>query len=243
MRLFLQALPPVWRVLPLAACLCMPAPSWAADAPPSGVLQLEASASADVVPDRTVATLVAVAQGSDVAALNEQVAARMKAALARARAVQGVEVGVGNIGTQPRWSESAGKVRQDGWTVRAQLRLRAADASAMAGLLGELGTTLQVQSVTAELSPALRQRELERLGAQAIAAFRARAQAAAREFGYSSYTLGEVRLGSLQGGQPQPRPLLMRAANMAPGAAAPMPVQPGSEELSVGVSGSVQLQR
>ena len=237
---------PARRALSTALCLFAAAqtfaaaPAFAADAPPAGVLQLEARASVEVVPDRTVALLAAVAQGSDLAALNADVASRIDAALRRAGAVQGVQASTGGITTQPRWVDTGGTARQDGWTVRAELRLRTADAAALARLLGQLGATLQVESVSSDLSAQLRERELEHLSALAIAAFRARAQSAARDFGYSSYTLGSVHLGDLQGAEPQPRPLLM-AMRSGPGAPPPMAVQPGARELSVSVDGSVRL--
>lgn len=230
------------RALALALCLFAAAPVLADEPAPGGVLQLEARATVEVVPDRTVAVLAAVAQGSDVAALNAEVAARLEAAVRRAGQAQGVQVATGGITTQPRWVDNHGTARQDGWTVRALLRLRATDPEALARLLGQLGGSLQVESVSAELSPELRKRELDHLSAQAIAAFRARAQAAARDFGYGSYTLGTVRLGDLQGAEPQPRPLMM-AARSAPGEAPPMVVQPGPRELGVSVDGSVRLQR
>lgn len=230
------------RALPLALCLFGSAPALADDAPPVGTLQLEARATAEVVPDRTVALLAAVAQGNDIAALNADVASRIHAALQRASGVKGIQASTGGIVTQPRWVDSHGSTRQEGWTVRAQLRLLASDTEALARLMGELGTNLQVESVASDLSDELRKRELEQLSERAIAAFRARAQSAARDFGYGSYTLGTVHLGDLQGAEPQPRPLMM-AVRSGPGAPPPMVVQPGARELSVSVDGSVRLQR
>ena len=229
----------------LAATLPMLLPVASADPvlPPSGVLQLEARASAEVVPDRTVATLAAVAQGSDVAKLNAQVAKVLDEGLRRARTVPGVQAGTGSFGTAPRWRDSGGTMRQDGWTVTAVLTLRAADPRALSGLLGELGGSLQLQSVQAEMSAAQRQHELDQLSARAIAAFRARAQAAARDFGYAGYTLGRVQLSGLQGGEPQPRPMLRQVLNAQPMVQPAIAVQPGGQEVGVSVSGTVQLER
>ena len=218
------------------------APAWAEAPQPSGVLQLQAQASAEVVPDRSVARLAAVAQGGDLAALNADVAQRLDAALRLARGAQGVEASTGEVSTQPRWRDTNGTTHQDGWTVSAVLTLRSADPGQLGGLLGELGKTLQVQSVRGEMSAAQRQQELQSLGARAIAAFRARAQAAARDFGYASFTLREVQLSDLQGAEPQPRPMMLQAGLMGARAAQPgLAVDPGRREVSVSVNGSVQL--
>ena len=243
--LLLAGLATALPVLAVTLPMLLPTASAEPALPPSGVLQLEARASADVTPDRTVATLAAVAQGSDIAKLNAQVAKTLDEALRRARAAPGVQAGTGSVGTVPRWRDSGGTMRQDGWTVTAVLTLRAADAQALSGLLGELGGTLQLQSVQAEMSAAQRQHELEQLSARAIAAFRARAQAAARDFGYAGYTLGQVQLSGLQGSepQPQPRPLLRQMLNAQPMAQPAIAVQPAGQEVGVSVSGTVQLVR
>ncbi len=219
-------------------------PVWAGQPAPSGLLQLQAQASAEVVPDRSVASLAAVAQGDDLAALNAQVARRLDDALRTARATQGVQAATGEVSTQPRYRDTGGTVHQEGWTVSAELTLRAADPKVLGALLGELGAKLQLQSVRGEMSAAQRQHELDTLGARAIAAFRARAQAAAREFGYAGYSLREAQLSGLQGVEPQPRPMMFQQGMLAARAAQPaLALQPGSRELSVSVSGSVQLQR
>lgn len=229
-----------------AACCAMAlgalaGPAWADQPQPSGVLQLQAQASAEVVPDRSVASLAAVAQGDDLAALNAEVAQALDAALRSAQAVRGVQASTGEVSTQPRYRETGGATRQDGWTVSAVLTLRAADPKQLGALLGELGRTLQLRSVRGEMSAAQRQRELDGLGARAIAAFRARAQAAARDFGYAGYTLREVQLGDLQGAEPQPRPMMLQQGLAARAAQPGLAVEPGRRELSVSVSGSVQL--
>ncbi|WP_297908580.1 SIMPL domain-containing protein [Thiomonas sp.] len=217
-------------------------PAWAEQPAPAGLLRLQAQASAEVVPDRSVASLAAVAQGDDLAALNADVAQRLDAALRSARAVQGVQASTGEVSTQPRFRDVGGTVRQDGWTVSAVLTLRTADPDKLGVLLGELGKTLQLQSVHGEMSATQRQHELDTLGARAIAAFRARAQAAAREFGYAGYTLGEVQLSDLQGAEPQSRPMMLQQGMLGARAAQPaMAVQPGRREVSVSVNGSVQL--
>lgn len=217
-----------------------PAPACCAE--PSGVVRLVASASAEVAPDRAVATFAAVRQGPDVAALNTQVAGLLDAAVKAARAVPGVEVRTGGFQTSPHDKVVAGQVQQDGWTVRAQLTVKSADFAALGRLAAQLAQTLQVQGTGTEMSAGLQAREQAELTQMAIARYRAQALAAARDFGYAGYTLREVDVGALQGAAPTPRPLFRAMA--APSMEAPgIPIEAGLQTLSVTVAGTVQLQR
>ena len=84
-------------------------------------------------------------------------------------------------------------------------------------------------------------RAADKLGGQAIQSFRNRAAAAAKDFGYSGYTIREVDMNS-NGGSPPPRPMFAMRA-MAAEAAAPVPVEGGTSTVTVNVSGSVQMTR
>ena len=221
------------QALPAAPLCC---------AQPAGVVRLVAGASAEVAPDRAVATFAAVRQGPDVAALNTQVAGLLDAAVKAARAVPGVEMQTGGFQTSPHDKVVAGQVQQDGWTVRAQLTVKSADFAALGRLAAQLAQTLQVQGTGTEMSAALQAREQARLAQMAIANFRTQAQAAARDFGYAGYTLREVDVSALQGASPAPRPMFraMAAASME---APAIPIEAGLQTLSVTVAGTVQLQR
>jgi predicted secreted protein len=228
----------VWAAACLAPAVGAAAQGVPAVAASAALLQFDASARADVLPDRAIAVFVAQRQGSDVAALNAEVAGLLDAGLKLARGVPGIVAQTGSFQTSPQFADN----RQTGWSVQAQLIVRCADAAALGRLAGQLAQTLQVQSVGAEFSDALQQREQQQLTQAAIAAFRARAQAAARDFGYCCYALRDVNVGSLQGAEPGPRPLLRAFAAAAPNGAE-VPIDPGTRSLSVVVSGSVQLLR
>ena len=231
-----------------AACLAV-TPAALAQTPlgdcgarPAGVLQLEATAHADVTPDRAVVVLAAERQGSDVAALNAEVTRLLDSAVKTARATPGVQVQTGNFQTQPRYKVVAGQSQQDGWSVGAQITLKSVDFAAVGRLAGQLAQSLQVQSTGTEISPELQARELAKLTQQAIAQYRNQAQAAARDFGYAGYALREVSIGSLQGASPAPRPMFRAMAAVPMGEQA-VPIEAGVRALGVTVSGSVQLQR
>ena len=212
---------------------------WLVAMPPAGaaaLLRLQASASDAVAPDVAVATLAAVRQGRDVGALNDAVGALLDAALRRARATPGVSASTGDYSTEPHTTSADGQAVADGWTVRATLTVRSADFAALGRLSAELAQTLQVVSIGSDYSAALRERERDALQQRAIAAFRARAQAAAQGFGYRRWVLHEVELGTLQGADSPPLRMQMLAA-----AATPLPVAPAARRLTLTVAGSIEL--
>ena len=74
-----------------------------------------------------------------------------------------------------------------------------------------------------------------------IPAFTAKAKAAAQTLGFSSYTLREIHIqqAQLEGGNNQPRPMMMARAMAAD--AAPVQIEAGRTAINLTVSGSIQL--
>ena len=246
MQRLLAALPVALISLACQAQSLSPMPhTWAAQpcaAEPSGIVHLESVARSEVKPDRAVVTLAAVRQGPNAAALNGEVASLLHAAVEAAHATVGVAVQTGGFQTTPSYKMVSGQSEQDGWTVRAQIILKSADFVVLGRLLGQLAHTLQVEGAGTEISGDLQGREQAQLTKLAIAQFRARAQAAAHEFGYRDYVLRDVSVGNLQGLTPTPRPMFRAMAAASP-AETPIPIEAGLYTLTVSVNGSVQLQR
>lgn len=234
--------------LALGLALCAPVPAQdvtPAGPAPSGVLELQASAQVEVVPDLAVLTLAAERSGADAAALTAAVSKTLDAALGAARKVTAVQAASGGFTTQPHWTTVDGKARRDGWTVRAELILKSSDLAALGTLAGRLAQQgLMVESSGFDISPALRDREEAALIDTAIARFKTKAAEAARALGYVGYTLRTLQIEPIQGQGPQPRPMMLRAeAAMAPSAAPAVPLASGRTPLRLTVHGSVQLTR
>lgn len=230
-------------VLPGAAAIAQAQTS--IQPPPSGVVDLQATAEVDVVPDLAVMTLASERSGPDAAALTAQVGKTLDAALKQAGVVQAVEASSGGFSTQPRWKTVNGQSQRDGWTVRAGLILKSHDFAALGRLAGQLAQQgLMIESNGFELSHALRDSEETALIDTAIARFKAKAGSAARALGYGGYTLRALQIEPVQGQMPQPRPMVMRAAAPMGGEAAPaIPLATGRTPLQLTVQGSVQLTR
>ena len=232
------------RLFLTAAVLGALAGPAAADAPAvrENLLSFSTSASREVVQDRLGITLQAVREGSDAAAVQEQLRQVLDAALAEARKAAepgAMDVRTGGFSIQPRHARDG---RIAGWQGQAELVLEGRDAGRVAQTAGRLGT-LNVVAVGYGLSRELSERHEAVVAAEAIRKYRERAAELARQFGFAGYTLGEVSVQTADSG-PGPRPMLYRAkaAEMA-AADASLPVEPGKGTITATVSGSILLTR
>jgi predicted secreted protein len=211
----------------------------------AGLVDLQATAQVEVVPDLAVMTLAVERSGADPASLTAQVSKSLEAALKQARTVPDIEPSSGAFTTQPRWKTVNNQSQRDGWTVRAGLVLKSHDFAALGKMAGQLAQQgFMIESNGFELSKALRDREESTLIDSAIARFKSKAATAARALGYGSYTLRTLSIEPTQGQLPQPRPMMMRAAApMAAEEAPAVPLATGRTPLQLTVQGSVQLTR
>jgi predicted secreted protein len=205
------------------------------------VLSLDAAASTEVIPDTAYVTLAAEASGADAGAITRDVQQIINAGLTQAKATKDVEARTGGFNTSQRWNN---KGTRDGWTVRAELIIKSKDFATLGTLAGKLAQQkLMIANTGFEMSRAQREREEAALIDAAVNAFKTKAMAAAKAFGFSSYTLREVNLGSIGGDiRPQPKFAMARAANMEMASASePMSIEGGKSVLTLSVSGSVQM--
>jgi predicted secreted protein len=201
-------------------------------------LNLDATVNTQVVPDMAFVTMSVEKQGAEAPTLTNEVNQILAAALKEAKATAGVQAATANYNTWPRYDNRG---QRNGWVVRAEMIMKSRDFGVLGRLAGKLSTTMNIQQNGFEVSPELKQQEEQKLIEQGLAAFRAKANAAVKALGYSSFSIGQVSLGSaFIGGQPGPRPMMsMAKAQMAE--AAPMPIESGNTTLSLTVTGSVLM--
>ena len=205
--------------------------------PPQNVLQLSASGTVEVRQDLLSITLQATREGSDAAAVQAQIKQVMDAALAEARksAQPGqLEVRTGNFNVHPRYTRDG---KTNGWQGTAELVLEGRDFARVSQLAGRLDS-LTIGNMFYGLSRETRAKAEGEAQTLAIDAFKQKATALAKDFGFANYTLREVSVNAEHGG-PMPRVMAMKAGAAA--ADAPVPVEPGKANVVVNVSGSVQL--
>lgn len=204
------------------------------------VLSLDATVTATIQPDTAVVVLAADKQGTDAAALTQEVNQILSRALVEAKGTAGIQASTGAYHTNPRYDS---KGQRNGWQIRAELVLKGKDFGVLGTLASRLSKDLTMASNASEISPMLREKEEAVLIEKAIAAFRVKAAAATKAFGNSTYFIREVSVGQIGGGvpaQPKQHTMMARAAAMSADVAV-MPVEPGARELSLSVSGSVQM--
>jgi predicted secreted protein len=209
------------------------------NAPPSGVLTLDAQASAEVPQNVIHITVFDEQQASDPARLSETLNQHTAQALRTAHEANqtAVTVQTGQLTISPS-TDTNGKI--SGWRGRSELVLESHDFAAASRLAAQLNGEMQVADVSFSLSPDAQRDAQAKLTDQAIAAFRQQAQAAVHAFGYKSFTVREVNVGR---NGVFARPMKMTLMRSAP-ASAPadnIPVEAGLATVTVTVSGSVQM--
>jgi predicted secreted protein len=221
----------------VAAVLVLPA-AVAANEPPSGVLNLSASASVEVVNDLLTVVMSTTREGADAGSVQGALKAALDAALAEAKraAKPGqLDVQTGNFSLYPRHAPRGGIT---GWQGSAELVIEGRDMNAIAQLTGRIGT-MTIARVGHSLSREQRQKVEADVAAEAIARYRAKAAEYAKQFGYASVVMREVNVSSSD--PPGFVPVAMARAKTMEAADAALPVEPGKGTVTVTVNGSVQM--
>jgi predicted secreted protein len=231
------------KVLAMISASLMALSSQAQTPPaPQGVLLLTASAVQEVSKDTLSLAFSVQKEGADAAAVQGQLKLALDAALAEARKAArpgALEVQTGGFGLYPRYAPKGGV---NGWQGQAELLVEGRDTAAVAALVGRI-QSMTLARVAWGLSREAREKAEADVAAQAIGRWRQKADLHARQFGYSGYVVREVNVTGSDQIMPSPAPLMrMRAsAAAAPGAEDALPTEGGKAQVSVNVSGSIQM--
>jgi predicted secreted protein len=203
-------------------------------------LSVSATAYRDVVQDRITVTLYAERESPQPAAGQAQVSELLGPVIARLKARDGLEVRTSGYRTDPVWQQS----RIVGWRTRGSIQVSAPPSEDFNRLIGELAATLNVESVTSWLSREAQLAVERELIAEAVAAFRAKADTASRALGFTDYTVRDVSIDTPGSVSPEPMPrAMMSRAVSADAAPVPLPAAEGKTTVTVTVSGRVALRR
>jgi predicted secreted protein len=206
---------------------------------PSGVLSLSAHASKEVPQDVIDITLFYEQDAHDAASLTDALNQHAETALKQARGVADVTARTGTFSIYPT-NDSNGRI--SAWRGRTEVVLESRNFAAATKLAGQINSTMQIAGVAFSLSPEAQRTAAEALTADAIKKFREQADSSTHAFGYNSYTIRQVNVGS-NDVSPPPRPMFAMRAMAAGAAPAPLPVEGGKATVTVTVSGSVQMTR
>jgi predicted secreted protein len=201
--------------------------------PEFDIVNLQAQASREVENDELAAVLAVELQGADAAALAAEANRRMQEALKTAAAFSSVKLRSGNYQTLPRYRQNERRI--DGWQLTQELKLESRDFAAASALIGRLQQSLVLRSLSVRLAPETRRAAEDGVIAEALAAFRERAERVRESLKAAGYRIRQLDIGT--GGAPGPVPLA-RAMAAAPG---PVALEAGASQIAVTVSGSIQL--
>ncbi|SKO12702.1 Predicted periplasmic/secreted protein [Mycobacteroides abscessus subsp. massiliense] len=147
----------------------------------------------------------------------------------------------------PRYQYTNGKRTQTGWEEHAYFKVESKDFEALNRLIADSINIAVLESSSFSVSKEKREETVDQLSKAVILRFKDRAQNLAQTLGFSSYKIVKLNLGHIgnrQVGGDFAHAKMLRAipaAEMAAGIEDGIPASPGSEEISLTVSGSVQM--
>jgi len=235
-----MSLSTITRTAAALGCLVAAAAAFAESPPPQGVVRLTSNTSLEVTRDVLSIAFGTNREGADAATVQTQLKQALDAALAEAKKVAKpgqLDVQTGAFSLSPRYT-SKGVV--SGWQGSTELIVEGRDMQAI-GQLSSRITTLTINRVGYAISRELREKTEGEITAQAIANFRAKAGEVTKQFGYGSYTIREVDVNANSGDMPQPRMMRQAAPSAMSASDISLPVEAGKGQVSVNVSGTVQM--
>lgn len=220
----------------VTAFVLFPAVAAAEDAPRYNQIHFQVERSRPIDNDRMHAVLSFTAEDDNAARLADQINRVMDGALKTAKARPKIEVRTGSYRTHPVYDKD--RIRR--WRATQELLLEGADFAELGNLIGQLQERLQVASINFSVSAARRAAVEDELIAQALEAFKQRAELVRKQLAARGYRLVDVSINT-NGGQPVPvmRGLAMEAMDKS---VAPPALEAGTSLLGVSVGGTIELQ-
>jgi predicted secreted protein len=201
----------------------------------AATVDLSSEASRPAANDLARATVFAEAAAASAGESARKVNHLVGEAVAAAKSYAQVKVQNGGTHTYPVYAKG-GKI--EAWRMRSELLLESGDTAALSELIGKLQANLGVGSVVLVPSPETRRKAESDATLEAIAAFKARAGLVAGALG-KPYRIKHLTVGGQAHRPPMP---MHRAAPMAAmEAAASMPIEAGESQVTVTVSGQIEL--
>lgn len=200
------------------------------------IVELSTEARRPAMNDVVHATLAAEATGATPAELSRQINGLIADALKKAQKYPSVKTQSAGTSTYPVYSKG-GEI--ESWRMRSEVALESGDNAAISELLGTLQLSLGVTSLTLSPSAETRKKVENETLLDAIAAFKERAKVIADALG-KPYRIKQL---SVHGSGQPVQPMFRAAAkSMMSDAAAPMPMESGETQISVNVSGQIELE-
>jgi predicted secreted protein len=198
-------------------------------------VDFDSEASREVNNDLMVATLSVEVNDRKAVRVAQQVNDILNDALKQAAGFPAVKVSSGSQNTYPVYGKNN---VLDNWRGHAELRLESTDFHAEGELIGLLQEKMQLAGVQFMVAPATRNRVDEALTAEAIAAFKKRAEAVRTALGGRDYKL--VHMSINEGNFPVATPMMAQGRMTAMAVSTPQ-FSGGESRMRVQVSGTIEV--
>lgn len=190
----------------------------------------------EVENDTMIAVVFAEVEDNDQSDAASEVNSLISWAGDLARSTPGIELQTMQYTTRPVYAPNSRRIV--GWIARQSLRLESQDSESLSTLLGTLQERVAIESMSYQLSKAVRDAVEDELVAEALARFRQRATQVASEMGRDGYRLMWVNINAVRVASPSVSNT--RALSFAAEAAPPQ-IEAGVQTLSVSANGAIEL--
>lgn len=195
---------------------------------------LQAEAASEVAHDTVRITLATEVSDATQAAVAQTLTQTLDKVMKQAKNNANVKAFSGDYRVWPM-NDKDGKISD--WRGRAEIILESNDFAEASRLASALSDRMPIDGLAFSVSPKLRAEQEDALLAQAAQAFRDRAQALVTAFGYQSYAIKQIDLGGA-GARYESAPRMMA---MSANSKVAVPLEPGTERITVTVHGSIFL--
>ncbi|MBE2896049.1 SIMPL domain-containing protein [Pasteurellaceae bacterium HPA106] len=225
--------------LPLLTALCLsPVLAFAHEpaAQASQNITFTVQAQRQVERDVMQVTFLVEEKGSDLKALNADVNDKMNQIVNAAKALD-LPKGTTSRNTYVNYNK---KSEAESWVDRAQYRVKSQDFNKLGQLINQLSGVAAVDDISFSLSQQKRQHLEQEMTAEAIAAFKQKADFIVQQFGAKGYRIVDLTIGSNSGSMP--RPYMAKAATaMYSAEAESMPIEAGEADVNLGINATINL--
>lgn len=196
---------------------------------------LQAEAVTEVARDTVRITLAAEVRDSEQVEVAASLSRTVDSVMNQLNGQEGVKTYSGNFQVWPM-NDRDGRISD--WRGRAEVILESMDFELASKLAADVSDRMPIANLAFSVAPQERARYEAELLNQAADAFKARAQALTDAFGFDSYTIREIRLGGAGASyQPEGRRMMAMAADASVG----VPLEGGTERISLSVEGTIFL--
>lgn len=202
-----------------------------------GMVNLDASATIDVVNDELITRLQVIEDGRDPAKLTNLVNKKTALVLDAVKNFNAIKAETSSYNTRPLYND--GEISS--WQVTQQLTLETGNFEQMSQFIADISSLANIQSMHFQVSDVKAEEVKQTLLKQAIVNFKDKASLITSEFNRQGYDLVSL---SIDGNHFTPMPVMERSAMMSADSirkGAPAALSGGSNEVSVQVRGTIQL--